>query len=324
MTENQEGMDHIREVVKDLSSFARAGGDKIVALDLADVARSACNLVRNELRHRAELVLDLQSCPPIVGERSRLIQLTVNLLVNAAHAVDEGPIGENRVTVRTGETDDGVGLIVEDTGCGIPPENLEKIFEPFFTTRGQGRGTGLGLSLCAETARRHQGSLRVTSRVGQGSRFSLMLPIETGLSVSIPSGPQQPMSPEIPLRVLVVDDEHHLGSAIARAMAPVHEVVVAHDGGQALRVLAEDSAFDAILCDVMMPVVDGPRFHAALTEAHPDMVDRVVFLTGEAFTPRARAFLSAVPNRVLSKPVRIEAVVEALALVAGPPKPNHW
>jgi CheY-like chemotaxis protein len=124
--------------------------------------------------------------------------------------------------------------------------------------------------------------------------------------------------------VLVVDDEQHLGSAIARATAPVHRVVVTHDGGEALRVLADDSAFDAILCDVMMPIIDGPRFHAALTEAHPALADPVVLLTGQAFTPRARAFLPAVPNRVLSTPVRIEAVVAARALVAGPPKCDPW
>lgn len=124
--------------------------------------------------------------------------------------------------------------------------------------------------------------------------------------------------------MLVVDDEQHLGSAIARATAPVHRGVVTHDGGEAMRVLTDDVAFDAILCDVMMPIIDGPRFPAALTEAHPALADRVVLLTGQAFTPRACAFLSAVPNRVVSKPVRIEAVVAALALVAGPPKSNPW
>ena len=324
MTENQEGMDHIREVVKDLSSFARAGGDKIVELDLADIVRSACNLVRNELRHRAELVLDLEPCPLIVGERSRLIQLTVNLLVNAAHAVDDGDKRESRVTVRSGQTDDGVGLVVEDSGCGIPPENLARIFEPFFTTRSQGRGTGLGLSLCAETARRHQGSLTVTSRLGQGSRFTLSLPLETGLVVSTPSGPQRPITPERSLRVLVVDDEQHVGTALQRAMTPSHQVLVTTDGGEALRQLAQDAAFDAILCDVMMPVVDGPRFYAALSQEHPDLVQRVVFLTGEAFTPRARAFLSAVPNRVIKKPVRIDTVVDALARAAGTSEDAGW
>ncbi len=122
----------------------------------------------------------------------------------------------------------------------------------------------------------------------------------------------------------MVDDEHHLGTALARTMTPAHQVVVCHDGAQALRQLAEDSAFDAILCDVMMPVVDGPRFHAALIEAHPELVDRVVFLTGEAFTARARAFLSAVPNRVLSKPVRIEVVIDALAHAAGNGANEGW
>lgn len=322
--ENQEGMDHIRAVVSDLSAFARAGGDQVRELYLADVARSACNLVRNELRHRAQLVLEHAPGPAIVGERSRLIQLVVNLLVNAANAVEEGAADQNVVTLRTGPTDVGVGLMVEDSGCGIPPENLEKIFEPFFTTRSQSRGTGLGLSLCAETARRHGGTLSVTSVVGRGSRFTLELPLDTGLTLSLPSGPLTPPSPDTALRVLVVDDEAHLGTALARLMRPQHAVVVARDGGEALRILAQDSAFDAILCDVMMPVIDGPRLYAALTLEYPALVERVVFLTGEAFTPRARAFLSAVPNRVLQKPVGLDKVIDALVMASNPSGVPGW
>jgi signal transduction histidine kinase/ActR/RegA family two-component response regulator len=314
LKENQEGVEHIRSIVRDLSSFAKAGGDEVQELDLADVVRSACNLVRNELRHRAELVLDLQPCPIILGQRSRLTQLVVNLLVNAANALEEGAAHENTVTIRCGATDDGLGLVVEDTGCGIPASTLENIFEAFYTTRDS--GTGLGLSLCAKTAQHHGGTLRVSSTVGRGSRFTLLLPLETGLKLNVSSRPQFPVQANAPMRILVVDDEERVGSALVRAMSPKHEIVVTTDGGEALRLLSHDSNFDAILCDVMMPV-DGLRLYAALAKEHPNLTERVVFLTGEAFTARARSFLKDVPNQVLSKPVQLDVIIDALVQAAG-------
>jgi two-component system NtrC family sensor kinase len=144
---------------------------------------AAVKIAAHEIRRRARLVEELGDVPPVLGNASRLGQVFLNLLINAAQAIPEGHVEQNeiRITARQ-ETPTHVVVEFRDTGCGIPPENLERIFDPFFTTKPVGEGTGLGLSLVHSILTALGGSITVQSQVDRGTTFRVSLPAAKALS----------------------------------------------------------------------------------------------------------------------------------------------
>lgn len=313
----RDGVDRISAITRDLSSFSRADPRQVMAVRLDEVVERACRMAKSEIRHRARLVLDLKTSRPVTADLGKLTQVVTNLMVNAAHAIEEGRADCNRISVTTEQRDDGLVLVVEDTGKGIPAEIRERIFEPFFTTKPAGRGGGLGLAVCMEIVRLHQGMIRVDSELGRGTRFEVWLPFENGLAK--PSQPEPRASAtEGRGRVLIVDDDDLVRRGLGRMLSLDHDVVLADGGEEGLTILARDRDFDAILCDLMMPVMDGPAFHAALTELTPELLPRLAFCSGGAFTPRVRGFIESIPNTLLAKPMRRAELLDAIAvLMAG-------
>ncbi len=314
--ENLAGMERIVTIVRELGAFSRVESDRVEWVDLSDISRRTCSMLANEIRHRARLVLDLRSVPPIAAEPGKLTQVLVNLLVNAAHAIPAGAVGEHEVRVSTEGFEDHLVLAVEDTGCGIGPLEIERIFEPFFTTKARGEGTGLGLSIAAEIVAQFGGEIRVTSEVGRGTKFEVLLPSNTGLTVTRTTVPTPAGSGQGRRRVLLVDDEVGLAAALRRSLSRYHDVVVAHGGAQALALLEEDATFSAVLCDLMMPGLDGTDVHAALRERFPAMARRFAVLSGGAFTERATRFVEESGVTVVAKPAslaRLLAVIDDLA-----------
>lgn len=313
----RDGVDRISAITRDLSSFTRADPRRVVAVDLDEVVQRACRMAKNEIRHRARLVLDLRTSRPLFADLGKLTQVVTNLVVNAAHAVEEGRADCNQITVTTQELPDGLRLTVSDTGAGIPPEIRERIFEPFFTTKPAGRGGGLGLAVCSDIIRLHRGTIGVRSEVGQGTCFEVWLPFDNALAP--PPAPTPPMATAKGRgRVLVVDDDELVRRGLGRMLGLDHDVVLADGGEEGLAILERDRAFDAILCDLMMPVMDGPAFHAALSDLAPELLPRLAFCSGGAFTPRVRSFVDSVPNSLLAKPMRRAELLDAVAgLMAG-------
>ncbi len=168
----QEGAERIKTIIQGLKDFSRQDSEIEELLDLNQIIEEALLLVWNELKYKAEVVRDLQDLPQLRGYRQRLGQVFVNLLVNAGHAIKE----QGRIRVSAGREGAQIVVQIQDNGCGIPAENLEKIFEPFFTTKEIGVGTGLGLSIIKDIIEQHQGTIEVTSTSGQGSCFTLRLP----------------------------------------------------------------------------------------------------------------------------------------------------
>jgi two-component system, NtrC family, sensor kinase len=180
LTEARQGTTRIRNVVGDLKTFAR-GEDTRPGEERADVRRAlemSLNMAMPELRHRARVVWQAEEVPPVRGSESRLGQVFLNLLLNAAQAIPEGVPGENTVEAHLGAEDGKVVVEIRDTGHGIPPENLKRIFEPFFTTRPAGVGTGLGLAICHSIIIAMRGELTVESTVGKGTCFRVRLPTD--------------------------------------------------------------------------------------------------------------------------------------------------
>jgi two-component system, NtrC family, sensor kinase len=172
LSETQEGVERIKKIVQGLKSFSRADSGEKVSANIHDVIDGVLNIVWNEIKYRAELIKEYGEVPLISGNPQQLGQVFVNLLVNAAQAIDE----HGKITIRTFVEKNEVVVAISDTGCGIPEDIQTKIFDPFFTTKDPGKGTGLGLSISYDIVKKHGGRIEVSSRVGQGTTFTLYFP----------------------------------------------------------------------------------------------------------------------------------------------------
>lgn len=167
------GLDRVKNIVLDLKSFARETDDEHELININDVVESALNLTFNEIKYKAELKKEYGEVPKVSASTHRLSQVFVNLLINAAHAVDKN----GTINIKTYCDDIKVYARVEDDGHGIKKEYLDKIFDPFFTTKEVGSGTGLGLSVCYDIVKKINGDITCESKVGTGSCFTVSVPI---------------------------------------------------------------------------------------------------------------------------------------------------
>lgn len=302
--ENSRGVSRVSAIARDLKTFSRIERAEIETLDLNELARVAIRMVTNELRHRGRLVEDLGDIPQVVGDRGKLAQVLLNLLINAVQSLDEKRRASNVVTVSSRRASGRVLMAIQDTGCGMSEEVRERIFEPFFTTKQRDSGTGLGLSLSAEIVATHRGRIEVESTLGGGSRFEISIPINADHYVRSTNRRRKPrVEYQNSGRILLIDDERDLCRAVQRFLDPPHEVVYTVSGRDALDLLQEDRSFDVILCDVMMPDLDGTDVFAATGKFAPELLDKFVFWTGGVFVERLQAFLDAHSNQCLSKPI---------------------
>ena len=305
LEEAREGSERIRDIVADLKTLSRGDDLTVGPVDLHRVLDTAVNMARNQTRHKAQVVKQLDACPPVRGNASKLGQVFLNLIVNAAQAIPEGAATRNEIRVRAYPSPPNVCAEIEDTGSGIPEEQLRRIFDPFFTTKPIGQGTGLGLAICENIVKGLGGRIEVQSTVGKGTRFRVVLSAEQApREESAPAPASLPAAAK--LRVLFVDDEPMLGLAVQRLLGSEHEVVREASSKAALDRLLRGEQFDAILCDLMMPEMTGMDLHARLLDARPDQAARMMFVTGGAFSPATEAFLEKVPNRRLQKPFDLE------------------
>ncbi len=171
--ESQEGITRVKQIVQDLKDFSHVDQAEWQWADLHRGLDSTLNIVNNEIKYKAKVVKEYQELPPVECLASQLNQVFMNLLVNAAHAMEERGV----ITIRTGTRDDWVWVEISDTGKGIDPEHLKRIFDPFFTTKPVGTGTGLGLSLSYGIINKHGGHIEVDSEPGKGTTFRVSLPV---------------------------------------------------------------------------------------------------------------------------------------------------
>ncbi len=172
--ESQEGAERVRQIVQDLKEFSHVDEAEWQWVDLHHGLDSTLNIVRNELKYKAEIHKEYGDLPQVECLASQLNQVFMNLLVNAAHAIEKQGI----ITLRTGCDENEVWVKISDTGKGIPEKNLKRIFEPFYTTKAVGIGTGLGLSLSYSIIKKHHGHIDVVSEKNRGTQFTIHLPIQ--------------------------------------------------------------------------------------------------------------------------------------------------
>lgn len=309
------GTERIQRIVSDLDVFARPASNQQAPVDVREMLQWALRVTAHQVRARGRLSSDLQPTPKVLASEVWLGQVFINLVVNAAHALPPGAEARNEVRVRCGTAADGrVFTCVSDTGGGTTREALEKLFIPSVPWA-PGPGAGVGLSVCHTLVTAMGGELRAWSTQGQGTTFEVLLPVAAE-EVQPPGPPREVEAGAEPrTRVLVVDDEVLVGRAIKRVLSRKHAVVAVNDPFEALRLLEAGERFDLILCDVMMPGMSGAELYERLKARSPAAADRVVFLTGGAFTSAARQFLDSVANHRLEKPFdakSLEALVDAL------------
>jgi PAS domain S-box-containing protein len=299
VAEAHRGADRVAQIVRGLKVFSRGLDDRLQPLDIAHSADNVLHLLANELRHRANVVRDFQPAPLVEASEAHLGQVLMNLLLNAAQSIPEGEVDRNevRISIRPNGASEVV-LEVRDTGAGIAPEVLAHVFDPFFTTKPVGSNPGLGLSICHGIVTSIGGRIEAQSVVGKGATFRVTLPAS-----GAPASPEKPAPPPTVRRgrILLVEDDPLVARAVRRTLSRDHEVVFVEGGRAALQALAKEQ-FDLVMSDLMMPEMTGMDLHEELLRTHPKVAEKMVFLSGGAFTEAAREFLRRVPNPQVEKP----------------------
>ncbi|WP_224242033.1 PAS domain S-box protein [Hyalangium gracile] len=304
LVQAQLGAERIRDIVRDLRIFARGDPEAIGPVDVQAALEFSIAMAAHEIRQRAQLVRRYEPVPLVQANESRLGQVFLNLLLNAAQATPEGAVEEHQVTVTARPGREGWVLVeVSDTGKGIAAEHLPHIFEPFFTTKPVGVGTGLGLSVCHGIVTGLGGSIEVESEPGQGTTFRVLLPVGAPSARVLPAGKSAEPRSVTSRRVLVIDDDPEVRLALSRIIGSPHVVELAETARDAKeRLLTRREDYDVVFCDLMMPDVTGMDLHDALSEQRPEFLGRMVYMTAGTFTPRATEFLERVAERRVDKP----------------------
>jgi signal transduction histidine kinase len=309
----KEAVTRIREIVRDVKLFSRPSEEANAPVDVERVIESSIRMAWNEIRHRALVVREYGRVPRVDANEARLGQALLNLIVNAAQAIPEGDARKNEIRVTTRLADrDRVAIEIRDSGVGISKENIGRIFDPFFTTKPVGLGTGLGLAICRRLVVDMGGEIAAESEPGKGACFRLTLPIGAPRAPA-PAGNGPGPDAKRRARILIVDDEEALARALKRALSRYHDVSILTSGKEASARIAGGERFDVILSDLMMPEVTGMDMYRRLKETAPEQAARMVFLTGGAFTARARAFLDEVANPRIEKPVELASLLRVVA-----------
>ncbi|HVM33637.1 MAG TPA: response regulator [bacterium] len=312
ITQSIEGSQRIRDIVLGLKSFARFDDDEMHPVKLNELADAAISIISHEIKYRAQLEKHYDpDLPPMSVNTGKLQQVFVNLLVNAAQSIEPGRVEKNRITVTTQKEGSAARISISDTGSGIPKDVLPKIFNPFFTTKPVGSGTGLGLSICHEIVRSHGGEIRVESEVGRGTTFSVYLPIRENLPAP-PAKLEEPR-PTRQARLLIVDDEPTNLKVFKRMVEKDHQVQTALGGREALKILEKSPGdLDLIVTDLNMPDVSGMELYRYVAEKTPRLAERMIFITGGAFTESSKEFLKKVDNPRLEKPFEAQELLRSI------------
>ena len=199
--ESREGIKRVKKIIQDLKDFSHIDDDEWQHVELHDGLDSTLNIVHNEIKYKAEVIKEYGNIPAIDCIPSQVNQVFMNLLVNAAQAIDEKGV----ITIRTHEEDDMVWVEIADTGKGIDPKNIKKIFDPFFTTKPVGKGTGLGLSIAYGILHEHGGDIRIESSPAQGTRVLLELPVDYS-NPGVPVKPQHAVRDDFQKTSLAADE----------------------------------------------------------------------------------------------------------------------
>lgn len=306
-------------LVRQLMAFGRTQSQTPEPVDLNEIIRSSRRMLQILAGEDVRFELSLNNGDCLVAvEPSRIEQILMNLVANSRDAMPSGgvirigtalvDIGEDEAALHVGlRPRKHVTLRVADTGHGIPPEIQPHIFEPFFSTKGEGRGSGLGLSTVYGIVRQHEGHIGCESAAGEGAAFTIFLPAADRHAAAAPQAPAQSRIRKGTETVLLVEDEPALRTSVERILEQHgYKVVVAPDGHAALKASeTHGSVFDLLITDIVLPQMRGTELARRLIERHPQL--RVLYMSGyseEKVPPDAAHFIP--------KPFRREALIRKI------------
>jgi PAS domain S-box-containing protein len=308
--------ERVGAIARDLRTFSRPGDDaEQRPVSVAAVIRAVLQLVEKEIEVRARLTVTLADTPPVKGNEQRLVQVVLNLVVNAWQALPDPDPARHEIGLRTYRDDGFVVIEVSDTGPGIPAGLRARIFEPFFSTKDVGEGSGLGLFVCRNIVAGFGGDIAVDDRPGGGTLFRVRLPIAEAPADEAPLAATAPAAAaEAPAvvagrpQVLIIDDDERVAQVFTLALRDIDcDASTVAEGRAALARLLGEERFDLIYCDLMMRGMTGMDIHQALRQRAPERLARLVFMTGGAYTPAAAAFVDEHAANVVYKPFDIRA-----------------
>ena len=322
--EISDAAERIRRIVADMGTFSGPQAP-MAPVDLRETVRLAIRMTKGEVQRRARVVVQLNDVPPVLANEVKLGQVCINLLLNAARSLTTADLDANEICVTTDTDDLGRAVItVSDNGCGIEARHLTRIFDPFFTTKAVGDGSGLGLAVCHGIVAELHGVIEVNSIVGEGTTFSVAIPVGEH-QTDTPNPGSSPGRQRTRRRILIIDDEPVLLRVIERLLGPDDEVVAFTDPGEALRALASDQAYDAVLCDIRMPGITGLQLFEQLQSSAPSLVPRFAFMSGGVAIGDDDQRMRASGRPLLNKPMSVadlRTMVNTLAGATGAP-PAH-
>ncbi len=299
-------------IIRQLLQLSKPTATVLQHVELKSIVEEALSVLTFKIREASCRVSCTSPVSPVWvrADPAEIKQVVINLVLNAVQAMEGRPApGLDVVVAGDGNL---AKIVVVDHGVGIPPENIERIFDPFFTTKGPERGTGLGLSVCISIVRKHGGDIAVESRVGEGSRFTVSLPLECA-EAPVAAQPPAVVVPQPRLRsrdgarVLVVDDEPQVRRLIGSVLTSQFgcEVDTVPGGMEALERLAT-GAYALVLSDVSMATMPGTEIYLWLREAQPVTAGRFVFVTGYSGANELESVVAEWRVPVLRKPFTIE------------------
>jgi len=305
-------------VVRRLQEFCgvRQQDETFAAVDLNQVARQSIDLTRPRWKDEAqarnvtiEIDTDLAAVHRVIGDERGLREVVVNLILNAVDAMPES----GRITLRTRPEGECVALAVSDTGVGMPEEVRQRCLEPFFTTKA-GEGAGMGLSTIHGILQRHEGSIDIESREGEGTTFIIQLPAALEEPAAAPD--EGAAEAARMLRVLVVDDEPMVREVVAQCLAADgHTTVTAEDGRMGLEAF-QTGKFDLVIVDRAMPEMSGDELAARIRRVASDQP--IIMLTGFGDMMAAAGEHPKDVDAVVAKPVTMQALRQAVANATAP------
>lgn len=300
--------DRVREIVRDLRVFSRTREDVRGAVNVENILDSALRMARDELRHKAKVEKAYQRVPRVDANEGQLGQVFLNIIINAVQAIPEGDYAHHFIRIATKVEGNFVVVSITDTGVGMSVEVERRLFTPFFTTKPEGVGTGLGLAISYRIISDYGGTIQCQTELHKGTTFRVRLPIAPADVAPVPRRLPLATPPTRRGRILVIDDEDSLVQAIRRYLAHEHDVDGVNSARIAIEMLTSGTHYDVIVCDLMMPQITGMDVYAAARNLDPALADRIVFVTGGAFTEAARAFLQRTPNVRIEKPFDLKTL----------------
>jgi two-component system cell cycle sensor histidine kinase/response regulator CckA len=311
LREAGDGMDRVRHITRDLKLFSREDEDARRPQELGAALAAATKMVATRVGARARIDLAPGPRVTVLADENRLVQIFVNLILNAADALPMGGVERNRISLASRLGGRGVVVEVADNGPGIPLALRDRVFEPFFTTKAVGDGTGLGLFVTRNLVEALGGTIALGDAPGGGALFSIDLPTVApepqADARAAPGGGVVDGGRRA--RILIIDDEPQLARIFQVSLAAQHDVRSFTEGRAALGHLLDGPAYDLILCDIMMADMSGMKVYEELRRARPGQERALVFMTGGVFDPAVAEFLASVPNDCVDKPFDVRAEV---------------